>query len=132
MTLYLDSSAVVKLVLREAETPQLRLFLRQHRRHARVTSSLARTEVVRAALVEDAHRVPRAKQVVGALDLVDLDTAVLDAAGLLMTQPMLRSLDAIHVASALTVRKSLRALVTYDNRMRAAAESLGLPVESPA
>jgi hypothetical protein len=126
---YLDSSALVKLVVVESESAALRRFLRRHPRRA--SSALARTEVVRAVRHLGARATTRARQVVQRIDLVRLDDALLDAAASL-DESILRSLDAIHLASAQAMAAELEAIVTYDTRMAAGAEKLGLPVVAPA
>ncbi len=127
--LYLDSSALVKIVVAERESPALRRLLQRHR--LRVSCALARTEVVRAVHHLGPRVIARARQVVRRVDLVRLDDALLDAAGALDTG-VLRSLDAIHLAAALTVAAQLEAVVTYDARMADAARLLGLSVAAPA
>jgi predicted nucleic acid-binding protein len=126
---YLDSSALVKLVVSEAESNALRSFLRGRPR--RVSSALARTEVIRAVRHLGTRATSRARQVVQRIDLVRLDDALLDAAASL-DAAILRSLDAIHLASAQSVAAELEVIVTYDTRMAAGAETVGLPVIAPA
>ena len=127
--LYLDSSALVKTVVAEPESAALRRLLRRH--HLRVSCGLARTEVVRAVRHLGPRATTRARQVLQRIDLVRLDDALLDAAGVLDAS-VLRSLNAIHLAAALTVAAQLEAVVTYDARMAAAARLLGLRVAAPA
>jgi len=127
--LYLDSSALVKTVVAEPESAALRRLLRRH--HLRVSCGLARTEVVRAVRHLGPRATTRARRVLQRIDLVRLDDALLDAAGVLDAS-VLRSLDAIHLAAALTVAAQLEAVVTYDARMAAAARLLGLRVAAPA
>lgn len=131
MRLYLDSSALVKLVQAEAESAALRRYLRRHRSDGRVTSALARVEVVRAVSGGGPPAVAHARRTLARLDQVDLDRQLLDEAATLAPSSVLRSLDALHLASARTVGSGLRAVVTYDERMATAAESLGMLVESP-
>jgi hypothetical protein len=126
---YLDSSALVKLVVAERESAALRRFLRRHPQ--RVASALVRTEVMRAVRHLGAKAIARGRQVVARIDLVRLDDAVLDAAAEL-DAAILRSLDAIHLASALSLGAQLDAIVTYDARMAASAQQLGLPVSAPS
>jgi hypothetical protein len=130
--LYLDSSAVVKLVQREAESGALRRYLRRHRADDRVTSALARTEVVRAVLPGGAQAVAMARRQLGLLFQVPLDVEVLDQAAMAAPAMSLRTLDAVHLVSAQLVGADLRALVTYDRRMADAAGGIGLPVEAPS
>jgi predicted nucleic acid-binding protein len=126
---YLDSSALVKLVVREPESRALRAYLR--REPQRLSCALARTEVLRAVRPIGPAAVETARRLLRHVDLVRLDDALLDAAGML--EPLaLRSLDAIHLAAAQLVAPALRAIVTYDRRMADAAASLGFPVAAPA
>lgn len=129
MAVYLDSSAIVKLVVREPESLALRRYLR--RRAPLVSSALARTEVLRALLSAGDEALARGRSVLQRVDLVRVNDRILSAAGA-MRPAHLRSLDAIHLATALELDDDLKALVTYDERMVAAAESLGLHVVRPA
>lgn len=131
MSLYLDASALVKLVAREPETAALRRYLRRHRTEHRVTSALARTEVVRAVFDGRVDTVTRARDVIRGTGLIAVDARVLDDAATLAPGTPLRSLDAIHLASARMLGVDLRAVVTYDGRMADAAAALGLPVAAP-
>jgi uncharacterized protein len=129
--LYLDSSALVKLVQREAESDTLRRFLRRHRTDQLVTSALARVEVVRALLAGGPAALAQARRQLSRVDQVLLSTELLDSAATLAPNVQLRSLDAIHLASAQLVGRELVAVVTYDRRMADAARDLGLAVETP-
>lgn len=127
--LYLDSSALVKLVVRERESAALRAYLAHDLE--RVTSSLSRIEVLRAVRPIGPAAVEVARRLLRRIHLVRLDDALLDAAGLL--EPiLLRSLDAIHLSTAQLVAPELDAVVTYDRRMAQAATSLGFAVVAPA
>lgn len=132
MRLYVDSSALVKLVQREAESDALRRFLRRHRADQLVTSALSRVEVVRAVLTGGPAALAHARRQLSRLDQIVLSTEVVDRAATLAPYVPLRSLDAIHLAAAQLVGSELRAVVTYDLRMADAAEELGLAVERPA
>ena len=126
--LYLDSSAIVKLAVREAESAALRRYLR--RRRPIVSSALARTEVLRALLPAGEQALARGRAVLSRLDLVRVNDRVLAAAGGL--HPVeLRSLDAIHLATAQQLEAELTAIVTYDDRMAAAAKQTGYKVLQP-
>lgn len=128
---YLDASALVKLVVREPESTVLAAFLRVH--SDRVTSALALTEVPRAlrrAGFGTAER-RRAREVLTRVALVDVDRRALAAAATL-DPPTLRTLDAIHLATALTLRDDLAVLVTYDRRLAAAAQRADIEVLAPA
>lgn len=128
--IYLDSSAVMKLVRREAETAEILEWLNLHRDLPAVTSELGRVEVLRAARRADANALAEARIVVGDLDLVPLDRAVQDVA-CDVGDPSLRTLDALHLASALLLGDALTVLVTYDHRLADAARAAGVVVASP-
>jgi predicted nucleic acid-binding protein len=126
---YLDSSAIVKLVVLEPESRALRAYLRRERE--RVSCGLARTEVLRSVRPLGPAALETARRLLRNVNLIRLDDSLLDAAGML--EPLaLRSLDAIHLAAAQLVAPALRAVVTYDRRMAEAAASLGFPVAAPA
>jgi len=127
---YLDASALVKLVVREPESVALMEFLREH--PDRVSSALALAEVPRAlrrARFGAAER-RRAREVLARVALVDIDRRALAAAAAI-EPPTVRTLDAIHFATALALREDLAALVTYDRRLAVAAERADLPVQAP-
>jgi predicted nucleic acid-binding protein len=129
--LYLDSSALVKLVQRETESPALRQYLRRHRADGRVTCALARVEVVRAVSGGGARAISHARRTLARVDQIHLDRSLLDEAATLAPSTVLRSLDPIHLASARLLGSDLRAVVAYDERMVAVASGLGMPVERP-
>jgi predicted nucleic acid-binding protein len=125
---YLDSSAIVKLAVREPESLALRRYLR--RRQPLVSSALARTEVLRALLSAGDEAMARGRSVLQRLDLVRVNDRILNAAGTLRP-PELRSLDAIHLATAQQLGDDLKAIVTYDDRMVTAAAVLGFRIDQP-
>src|SRR6059058_123837 len=108
---YLDSSAIVKLAVEEPESAALRRYLR--RKRPLVSSALTRTEVLRALLLEGDEGVARGRAVLARLDLLRVNDRVLNAAGVLMPAD-LRSLDAIHLATAQELGSDLARVVTYD------------------
>lgn len=128
MATYLDSSAIVKLAVREPESLALRRYLR--RKQPLVSSALARTEVLRALLPAGTDALARGRQVLQRLDLVRVNDRILDAAGVLEPAE-LRSLDAIHLATAHALGDELNAVVTYDDRMAAAVKHLGHRLVQP-
>ena len=132
MKLYLDSSALVKLVQQEAESNALRRFLRRYRDDRRVTSALARVEVVRAVAEGGPDAISHARRQLSRVDHIALDADLLDAAATLAPGIALRSLDAVHLASARALGSDLRAVITYDQRMHTVASQLGLLVDAPA
>lgn len=125
---YLDSSALVKLVVAEPESPALRRYLRQA--PDRASCALARVEVLRAVQRHGGAAVTRVRRLLQRLHLVQLDDELFDEAAAL-DPGILRSLDAIHLAAAQVFGDELTAVVTYDRRMREAATLLGLPVAAP-
>ncbi len=131
MRLYLDSSALVKLVQTEAESGALRAYLRRHRSDGRVTSALARVEVVRAVSGGGPEAVAHAWRQLGRVDQIALDRDLLDDAATVAPGSKLRSLDAIHLTSARLIGADLRAVVTYDVRLGEAANAVGMTVEAP-
>lgn len=125
---YLDSSALVKLALHEPESMALATYLR--RRPIRVSSALARTEVVRAIRPVGADQSRRVREVLAKVGLLRVSDRVLDAAGQ-MPPAELRSLDAIHLATAEQLEGELGSFVTYDDRLAAAAAARGMRVAQP-
>jgi uncharacterized protein len=131
---YADSSALVKLVREEPESAALRAFLAEA---DLVTCELVLTELPRAIRRAAAHdpRLPvealidRAGEIAEAIALLPVDRALLLAAGAL-SEPALRTLDAIHVAAAIEVAP-LDAFVSYDERQAAAARLAGLRTVQP-
>jgi predicted nucleic acid-binding protein len=125
---YLDASAIVKLVAREPESPALRTHLQ--RRRPLVSSALARTEVIRALLPLGEPAVKRGHDVLARIAFVRISDPIIRTAGELMPIE-LRSLDAIHLATAQQFDTDLRHVVTYDERMIDSARALGLKTASP-
>ncbi len=128
--IYLDSSALMKLIRREAETEALHEWLEQHSEEPAVSSELGRVEVMRAARRAGGPVLAEARAVVGDLDLVPLDRVVQDVA-CDIGDPALRTLDALHLASALMLGDALTAFVAYDHRLAGGAQAAGLAVVTP-
>ena len=129
--IYLDSSALMKLVRQEEETAPLREWLIVRPEQPVITSELGRIEVLRAARRVGGQVVlTQARAVVGDLDLVPLDRAVQDLA-CDIANPLLGTLDALHLASALLLREDLTTFIAYDHRLAAAAQDAGLVVATP-
>ncbi len=127
MSIYLDSSALVKLVVEEPESEDLRTFVGDR---VVVSSMVARTEVIRAVARTEPERVGAAEKVLAETSLIIIDGPLASAAA--WVEPAsIRSLDAIHLATAQRLEVGLEALVTYDRRMVDAAQMAGLRVASP-
>jgi predicted nucleic acid-binding protein len=125
---YLDSSAFIKLVVAESESQPLRSYLDVSR--VPIAAALLRTEVLRAsARVSPAHAA-KARRMLAGISLIDLDRELLDYAGELNPFEM-RSLDAIHMAAALSLEDELEDFVTYDRLLADAARDWGLNVVAP-
>jgi uncharacterized protein len=128
--IYLDSSALLKFVRQEPGTAALGRWSTEHAESPRVSSALARVEVLRACRRLDERLVPRGLAVLAQLELVPVDAGILETAASLPGRS-LRSLDAIHLASALSLDPDLQTFVTYDDRLIAAAGEAGLEVAHP-
>jgi len=128
--IYLDSSAVLKLVATEAESDALEDWLVERRDTPVVSSALTQVEVLRACRRMDEGLLPAARGLLRGLDLLPVDASILDAAAEPPTRA-LRSLDAVHLASALSLDPDLETFVAYDARLVTAAEAAGLAVIQP-
>ena len=129
MPYYTDTSALVKLVVVESETAALRAWLAEADRDL-VACDLVRTELMRTVRRVEPERVLRAREVLDAITLVEVTTAVFEEAGRLEPAD-LRSLDAVHVAAALDLGDGLEGLVTYDDRLSRAAEANAITTFGP-
>ena len=125
---YLDSSAAVKLIVPEAESGGLRAWLRGR---ALLSSTLLRVELIRAVRPQGPTALARASALMRRIEFFRLNTLVLDNAATL--DPLsLRTLDAIHLATASLLARSQAVLVSYDDRLMRAADQLRMQVASPA
>ncbi len=129
MAWYIDTSALVKLVSAEPETHALLSWLRATGQPV-VCSDLARTELMRAVRRVAPETTGRVREVLDSLVLLAAPPSVFDSAGRL-EPPSLSSLDAIHIATALELGDDLDGIVSYDERLNAAARSYGLEALSP-
>jgi uncharacterized protein len=129
--IYLDSSALLKLLFEESESAALALWIAERADTPMVSSELAKVEVIRATRRLDADVVPAARALVSQLDLIPLSGALIEEAAD-AGDPVLRTLDAIHLASALSIRIELTAFIAYDNRLLAAAEAAGIEPIRPS
>jgi uncharacterized protein len=127
-SLYLDSSAFVKLFTAEPERSALVTFVREREL---TSSALLRTEAPRGVRHLGADAIEQARTALATVTLIRVSDAILDRAGML-DPTILRSLDAIHVATALSVADDIDRVVTYDQRMQHASRTVGFAVESPA
>lgn len=126
---YLDTSAFVKLCWPEPESQALHTYLGQW--PLRVAATLLLTEVLRAAQRESPARLTHVQRLIQLMPMLEIDRSVLRQAGLLGPAGM-RSLDAIHLAAAMSLGPDLGVVVTYDKRMAGMATLFGLTVASPS
>jgi predicted nucleic acid-binding protein len=125
---YADASALVKLILLEADSGAVHRWFTEAPRIA--TSRVGVVETIRASSRRIHDAVHRGR-VLEEVEIIDLNIAIAAAAAALHP-PLLRTLDAIHLATAMALMPELDAFVTYDDRMAEAARALGLPVVRPA
>jgi uncharacterized protein len=129
--IYLDSSALVKLALTEPESAALADWLAERADQALVSSALHRTEVLRAIWRAEPGALPRGQRIIRRVGRVALSYDILDNAATL-PPAKLGTAGAIHLASALAIRRDLVSFVAYDEDLLAAAREAGLPVDSPS
>jgi predicted nucleic acid-binding protein len=129
--IYLDSAAVVKLVHAESESQALRDWLDERADTGWTSSTLVEVESFRALARHAPEAVARLHPVLDLIDLVDLDPSIRILAQTLRPVTV-RSLDAIHLGTALRIRSRLTSFVTYDKRLADAATGAGLTVDMPA
>lgn len=127
MSWYIDSSAIIKLIVAEKESPDLKNYISD----GLLTSEIARVEVLRTVAMNAPELTASAKKVLGALNTVDINPSVLYTAENFASDVSLRTLDAIHVATALSMHDVINGLITYDKQMASNALRLGIKVLSP-
>lgn len=126
--IYLDSAAVVKLVHAENETPALREWLDERIDTPWTSSTLLEVEAFRALARYAPEAASRLHAVLDLVNLVDIDAEIRILAQTVRPATV-RSLDAIHLATALRIRPEF--FITYDKRLADAAREAGLTVETP-
>ena len=129
--IYIDTSALVKLLFDEPESPALTDWLTLKTAIPKVSSDLATIELLRTCQRIDDSLVEDARRLLNGVDLVPIDHVIVEQAAILAPRE-LRSLDAIHLASALSLNEDLTEFVAYDLRLCAAAAKAGLRVASPS
>jgi predicted nucleic acid-binding protein len=130
--IYMDTSALTKLLIHEPETPDLQTWLVAHGQNEyAATSALGRVELMRVvARSGEQGQSERARYLLDGLDILPLTERVMTLAETI-GPPTLRSLDAIHLAAASQIRQELTAFVTYDHRLLDACREVGLTAASP-
>ena len=127
--IYLDTSALVKLVFEEDESSALAQWVAERVEVPKISSDVSIVELLRTCRQIDEVAVGTADLLLGGIDLLPVDRAVIEQAAI-VTPNELRSLDAIHLASALSIKAHLSAFVAYDSRLCSAALQAGMTVES--
>jgi predicted nucleic acid-binding protein len=127
--IYIDTSALLRLVFPDETTPAVQRLL-EPGTHL-VSSVLLRIEARRATMRRAPRRMPRVDLLLDRVDTVAIDDAVVELAGR-VPGSVLRSLDAIHLATTLLIRDEVESLVTYDARLADAARAHDLAVVMPA
>jgi hypothetical protein len=133
LVIYLDSSAIVKLITKEDETAALVDWLNERPTQPLVASALVEIEVPRALRRSDPRVLGAVAAVLARINRMDMDASV-RATAAAYTDPHVRSLDAIHLATAdvlVASGKTVTSFVTYDKRLAAVAGEAGLPVSAP-
>jgi predicted nucleic acid-binding protein len=127
---YIDTSAALKLLAEQSHSRAFAAFYDESAGASWASSALLRIEVIRAVSRVMPAALPDARALLLAFDYVSIDDEVVDAA---MNEPdrMLRSLDAIHLATARVLGPDLDGLATYDDRLAVAAKDAGIPVIDP-
>ena len=128
--IYIDTSALVKLLFEEPESLALSEWLTSKADVSKVSSDLSTVELLRTCRRIDDGALADARQLLGGIDLLPLDHVVVEQAAAISPRE-LRSLDAIHLASAISLRAELTDFVAYDSRLCSAATAAGLLVVSP-
>jgi len=127
---YLDTSAATKLVVEEPGSEALSAWIKDQG-PSFVASELLRVELLRACRRHSPDAMARAREVIDSATLMSVTTDIcIDAAGI--DPAVVRSLDAVHIATALAIGDDLKGVVTYDQRMADGCRIYGLPVVAPA
>jgi len=129
MTVYVDSSAAVKLIAQEVHSEAMSAWAATNTEDL-VSSTILRTETLRAAHRRSADAVIRARSLLDGVILLPITPDTCERAASLPPSSM-RSLDAIHLATALSVVDEISGVLTYDDRLAMACREHGLPVLAP-
>jgi len=128
--IYADSSALMKLLIMEPETAALGAWLEARSDTPVITSQLTVVEVIRSCRRANADALPAARMLLSTVGLVPISREVIDAAAEL-SGTLLRSLDAIHLATAVTIGAGLSRFLSYDRRLTESASAAGIVTAQP-
>jgi predicted nucleic acid-binding protein len=127
---YIDTSAAFKLLAAEEHAEAFLAFYREHRNDEWLSSDLLRIEITRAVARHWRALIPDAQRLLDAFEYIQIDEDV-GRTAMVEPDPLLRSLDAIHLATARLLGEELTALLTYYDRLAKAATDTGIPVHTP-
>jgi predicted nucleic acid-binding protein len=127
VTWFLDSSAIVKLIVEESESKSLRTFLPA----PLVASRLSRLEVLRNVKRIEEKKLDRARERLNGFSYVEINEHVLRNAEEIAVALDIKSLDAIQAGSALFIKDVIDGVISYDKNLNAALRKLGIKVISP-
>jgi uncharacterized protein len=130
LVIYVDTSAFVKLIWQKTESIALTHYLSMHADGGLVSSALLAIEARRAVIREDPTQLPRTDLLLTRVGQVSITDAIVESASRLL-EPTLRSLDAVHLATALLLADEINILVSYDKRLCGAAAAHGIDTASP-
>jgi predicted nucleic acid-binding protein len=125
--IYIDSSAILKLIVKEKESDAIISISRVRF----ITSEISRVEVIRAVLRYQPSALKSAEQVLKNINYVRIDSQTLVQAERLPDSINLRALDAIHIAVAAKMGLKIKSILTFDKQMAKAAKALGFEVLAP-
>lgn len=124
---FLDSSAILKLIVDEPESKTLRKFIPEDK----MASRLSRLEVLRNVHRIDPKKVGRAREKLDGISYVEINAPVLKNAEEIALAMEIKSLDAIQAGSALFLKDSIAGVISYDKILNRALKSLGIKVYAP-
>ena len=127
MSWYLDSSAILKYIFAEPERPALVKALTSQA----ISSELTRLEIKRTVYRINPKDITLANEELSRIHFVSISNQVLGVAESFTSSVTLATLDAIHVATAITLGKGIEGIITYDKQMVANARNMGIKVLSP-
>ena len=125
--IYIDSSAILKLIVQEKESDAVRSISRARF----ITSEISRVEIIRTVLRNEPKALKAAQGVLKNLNILTIDSATLTQAERLPERTNIRGLDAIHLAAAGKLGLRISVILTYDKQMAKAARELGFEVMAP-
>jgi len=125
---YIDASAFVKLIVEEKETQALLKSLPP----SLISGEILTVEVMRTTVHSDAETIAFARKLLAGINFMPISSEVISIASLFGAHIKSKTLDAIHLAAALSIGSTIDGIITYDKTMIANAKLLGIPVLSPA